>query len=146
MALFIFTSKIIRGEPIHIFNNGHHSRDFTYIDDIVEGVVRTLDRVAAPNPAWTGDDPDPATSSAPYRLYNIGNNTPVPLMELIANVENVLGRTAEKIFEPMQPGDVPDTYADIDALVADVGFKPQTPINVGVERFVAWYKTYYGHN
>lgn len=146
MALFIFTSQIIKGEPIHVFNNGHHSRDFTYIDDIVEGVVRTLDCIATPNSAWTGDAPDPATSSAPYRLYNIGNNAPVKLMDLIACLEKALGRTAQKIFEPMQPGDVPDTYANIDALVAAVGFRPETPIDVGVERFVTWYKSYYGHN
>ena len=146
MAMFLFASRILKGEPIDVFNHGRHTRDFTYIDDIVEGVVRTLDRVAAPDPAWSGAHPDPGTSSAPYRLYNIGNNQPVELMHLIQCIEKALGRTAEKRFLPMQPGDVPDTYADIQALTADVGFRPATPIEVGVERFVAWYKAYYGHN
>lgn len=146
MSMFLFTSRILKGEPIDVFNHGRHSRDFTYIDDIVEGVVRTLDQVATPNPEWSSADPDPGTSNAPYRLYNIGNNQPVELMHLITCIEKALGRTAEKRFLPMQPGDVPDTYADIEALTADVGFRPATPIEVGVERFVAWYKTYYGHN
>lgn len=146
MALFTFASRIVKGEAIDVFNNGRHSRDFTYIDDIVEGVVRVLDRVADPNPDWSGATPDPATSSAPYRLYNIGNNQPVELMYLIGCLEAALGRTAVKRFLPLQPGDVPHTYADIDALAADVGFRPSTPIEVGVERFVAWFKAYYGHN
>ena len=146
MSLFLFASRILKGEPIDIFNHGHHSRDFTYIDDIVEGVIRTLDRVATPDPAWSSAAPDPGTSNAPYRLYNIGNNQPVELMHLIACIEKSLGRTAEKRYLPMQAGDVPDTYADIDALAADVGFRPSTPIEVGVDRFIQWYKAFYGHN
>jgi UDP-glucuronate 4-epimerase len=146
MSLFLFVSRILKGEPIDVFNHGNHSRDFTYIDDIVEGVVRTLDHVATPDPSWTGAEPDPGTSNAPYRIYNIGNNQPVPLMHLIGCLETALGRTAEKRFLPMQPGDVPDTYADIEALAADVGFRPSTPIEVGVARFVEWYKAFYGHN
>jgi len=144
MALFKFTRAILAGEPIEIYNNGQHARDFTYIDDIVQGVVRTLDRPAEPNPAWSGDYPDPATSSAPYRLYNIGNNNPVELMDLIACLERALGRTAIKTYLPLQPGDVPRTAANIDHLVRDVGFRPDTPIEVGVERFVAWYREYHG--
>jgi UDP-glucuronate 4-epimerase len=146
MALFLFAERILRGEPIDVFNHGRHSRDFTYIDDIVEGVVRTLDRVAAPDPAWSSAAPDPGTSAAPYRVYNIGNNEPVELMHLIACLEKALGRTALKRFLPMQPGDVPDTYADIEALAAATGFRPATPIEEGVARFVAWYKSYYGHD
>jgi len=146
MSLFLFTSRIIKGEPIDVFNNGNHSRDFTYIDDIVEGVVRTLDHTAEPDPTWSGAAPAPGTSSAPYRIYNIGNNAPVPLMHFIACIERATGREAIKRFLPLQPGDVPDTYADIDALEQAVGFRPSTPIEVGVERFVAWYKDYYGHN
>ena len=144
MALFKFTRAILAGEPIEIYNNGQHARDFTYIDDIVQGVVRTLDRPAEPNPDWSGDHPDPATSSAPYRLYNIGNNNPVELMDLIACLERALGRTAIKTYLPLQPGDVPRTAANIDHLVRDVGFRPDTPIEVGVERFVAWYREYHG--
>jgi len=143
MAPFVFTRKILAGEPIDVFNNGHHVRDFTYIDDIVEGVVRTADRIAAPNPDWSGERPDPATSSAPYRLYNIGNNNPVELMHFIACLEKALGREAKKNFLPMQPGDVPNTFADVDDLIADVGFKPATPIEEGLARFVAWYRSYY---
>jgi UDP-glucuronate 4-epimerase len=143
MALFEFTRKILAGEPIDVFNNGHHARDFTYIDDIVEGVVRTADRIAAPDPDWSGDNPDPARSSAPYRLYNIGNNQPVELMHFISCLEKALGREAKKNFLPMQPGDVPNTFADVDDLVADVGFKPATPIEDGIERFVQWYRSYY---
>ncbi len=146
MAMFLFASKILAGQPIDIFNHGHHTRDFTYIDDIVEGVIRTMDKVATPNPQWSSAAPDPGTSAAPYRLYNIGNNQPVQLMHLITCIEKALGRTAAKNFLPLQPGDVPDTYADIDALVDDVGFRPSTPIEVGVERFIAWYKGYYGKN
>jgi UDP-glucuronate 4-epimerase len=143
MALFLFTKKILAGEPIDVFNNGHHSRDFTYIDDIVEGVVRCCDRAAVPNPQWRGDAPDPATSAAPYRLYNIGNHTPVKLLDYIACIEKATGKTAKKNMLPMQPGDVPDTFADVDALKADVGFEPKTPIEAGVARFVEWYRSYY---
>ena len=143
MALFTFTRKILAGEPIDVFNNGQHARDFTYIDDIVEGVVRTADKIAAPDPAWSGDRPDPARSSAPYRLYNIGNNNPVELMYFIACLEKVLGREAKKNFLPLQPGDVPSTFADVSDLVADVGFKPSTPIEDGIARFVAWYRDYH---
>lgn len=144
MALFLFTRKIVSGEPIDVFNNGNHARDFTYIDDIVEGVIRSADKVAEPNPAWSGDHPDPATSAAPYRVYNIGNNNPVELMQFIACIEKSVGREAKKNFLPMQPGDVPKTYANVDALVDDVGFKPSTPIEVGIPRFVEWYRSYYG--
>lgn len=142
MSMYIFTSKILAGEPIDVFNNGKHTRDFTYIDDIVQGVVRTLDQVAAPNAAWSGDAPDPATSKAPYRIYNIGNNNPVELMHFISCIETACGREAVKRFLPMQPGDVPTTYADVEALTAAVGFRPATPIDVGVQRFVDWYRAY----
>ncbi|MES0402321.1 MAG: NAD-dependent epimerase [Hyphomicrobium sp.] len=144
MALFLFTRKILSGEPIDVFNNGNHARDFTYIDDIVEGVLRSADKVAEPNGSWSGDHPDPATSAAPYRVYNIGNNNPVELMQFIACIEKAVGREAKKNFLPIQPGDVPKTYADVDALVDDVGFKPSTPIEVGIPRFVEWYRSYYG--
>lgn len=143
MALFLFTKKILAGEPIEVFNYGNHRRDFTYIDDIVEGVIRTLDKVATPNEAWDGNQPDPATSKAPYRLYNIGSNSPVELLRYIEILENCLGKKAEKNLLPLQPGDVPDTYADVDALITDVDYKPETSIEVGVERFVEWYKAYY---
>ena len=144
MALFLFTRKILAGEPIDVFNEGHHARDFTYIDDIVEGVLRTADKVATANPDWSGDHPDPAASDAPYRLYNIGNNNPVSLMHFIGCIEKALGREAKKNFLPLQPGDVPKTYANVDALVADVGFKPATPIEDGIAKFIAWYRSYYG--
>ena len=144
MALFLFTRKILSGEPIDVFNNGNHARDFTYIDDIVEGVLRSADKVAEPNGSWSGDHPDPATSAAPYRVYNIGNNNPVELMQFIACIEKAVGREAKKNFLPIQPGDVPKTYANVDALVDDVGFKPSTPIEVGIPRFVEWYRSYYG--
>ena len=143
MALFMFTKNILEGKPINVFNFGKHKRDFTYIDDIVEGVVRTLDHVATPDQNWSGDHPDPATSRAPYRLYNIGNHQPVELMRFIEVLEECLGRTAEKNFLPMQQGDVPATYADVKALMDDVGYTPKTPIEVGVARFVEWYKSYY---
>lgn len=143
MSLFLFTKKILDDEPIDVFNKGEHSRDFTYIDDVVEGVVRSLDRIATPNPEWNGMDPDPSTSSAPYRLYNIGNNQPVELMHFIECIENALGRTAKKNFLPLQPGDVPRTYADIDGLARDIGFRPKTPIDEGIARFVEWYRSYY---
>lgn len=144
MAMFLFTKAILEGRPIDIFNHGAMQRDFTYIDDIVEGVMRTADHVATPNPDWSGAAPDPGTSSAPYRLYNIGNNQPVELMRLIEIIEGELGMVAEKNYLPMQPGDVPATYADVDALVKDVGFKPNTPLEVGVKRFVEWYRGFYG--
>jgi len=144
MALFLFTRKILSGEPIDVFNNGNHARDFTYIDDIVEGVLRSADKVAEPDGSWSGDHPDPATSAAPYRVYNIGNNNPVELMQFIACIEKAVGREAKKNFLPIQPGDVPKTYANVDALVDDVGFKPSTPIEVGIPRFVEWYRSYFG--
>ncbi|MFO7813999.1 MAG: NAD-dependent epimerase [Pelovirga sp.] len=143
MALFLFARALLAGEPIDVFNYGKMRRDFTYIDDIVEGVVRTLDHTATSNPQWDGATPDPGTSAAPYRLYNIGNNNPVELMYLIEVLEKKLGVSAQKNMLPLQPGDVPATYADVDALIADVGFKPATPIEVGVERFVAWYREFY---
>ena len=143
MALFLFTKAILEGQPIDVFNHGKMQRDFTYVDDIVEGVIRTSDHIAAPNPEWDSDRPDPATSKAPYRIYNIGNNNPVELMHLITTLEQALGRTAEKRMLPIQPGDVPATYADVDALVQDVGFAPRTSIETGVANFVAWYRDYY---
>jgi UDP-glucuronate 4-epimerase len=144
MAAFLFTRAILEGRPIDVFNHGDMRRDFTFIDDIVEGVVRVLDRVPEPDPSWTGHAPDPAASTAPYRLYNIGNNSPVELMDLIAAIEKAVERPAELNLLPMQPGDVPATYADVDDLVRDVGFSPSTPIDVGIARFVAWYREYYG--
>ena len=143
MALFLFTRAILAGEPINVFNHGRMRRDFTYIDDIVEGVVRATDRPAPPNPDWSGDQPDPGTSAAPYRVYNIGNNNPVELMYLIETLEKALGKVAEKNFMPIQPGDVPATWANVDALSEDVGFRPETPIEVGVQKFVDWYLEYY---
>ena len=143
MALFLFTCAILAGEPIDVFNYGHHRRDFTYVDDIVEGVIRVLDRVATPDPNWSSETPDPAASRAPYRLYNIGSHQPVELMRYIEVLEDCLGRKAIRNLLPMQPGDVPDTYADVEALVRDVGYQPATPIEVGVARFVAWYREYY---
>jgi len=144
MAPYVFTRKILAGEPIEVFNNGRHARDFTYIDDIVEGVVRTLDHVAAPDPGWTGDDPDPAGSNAPWRVYNIGNSDPVGLLDFIGAIEKACGRKADKIMLPMQPGDVEATSADVSALEAAVGFRPNTPIEEGISRFVAWYRDYHG--
>lgn len=143
MALFMFTRKILAGEPIDVFNYGHHRRDFTYIDDIVEGVIRTLDHVAPRNPDWTGAEPDSATSTAPYRLYNIGNHEPVELMRYIEVLEDCLGKKAEKNLLPLQPGDVPDTYADVEALRQDVGYAPATVVEDGIARFVEWYREYY---
>ncbi|NIM28457.1 MAG: SDR family NAD(P)-dependent oxidoreductase [Gammaproteobacteria bacterium] len=143
MALFLFTRKILAGEPIDVFNHGHHRRDFTYIDDIADGVVRVLDKPAEPDPDWSGDRPDPATSSAPHRIYNIGNNRCIELDRYIEVIEECLGRKAEKNLLPMQPGDVPDTYADVDDLVRDFDYRPDTRIEVGVRRFVDWYKEYY---
>jgi UDP-glucuronate 4-epimerase len=144
MSLFLFTRKILAAEPIEVFNYGNHSRDFTYIDDIVEGVVRVLDHAPEPDREWSSDAPDPASSAAPYRLHNIGSNQPVELMHFIRCIETALGKRAEKIFLPLQAGDVPRTYADVDALAEAVGFRPSTPIEVGIERFVAWYHDYYG--
>jgi UDP-glucuronate 4-epimerase len=144
MALFLFTRNILAGKPIDVFNHGHHRRDFTYVDDIVEGVVRALDRVATTNPAWNSDAPDPGTGRGPYRLYNIGNSRPVELMKYIATLEACLGRKAEMNLLPLQPGDVPDTWADVEDLDRDVGYRPATPVEVGVARFVEWYLGYYG--
>jgi UDP-glucuronate 4-epimerase len=143
MALFIFTRKIINGEKIDIFNNGKHKRDFTYIDDIVEGVVRVSDKVVTANKDWNSDKPDPATSKAPYRLYNIGNNSPVDLMYFIELIEKNLGKKADKNYLPLQPGDVPETYADVDALIDYVDYSPSTSIETGVKSFVKWFKDYY---
>ncbi len=143
MALFLFTKAILEGKPIDVFNYGNHRRDFTYIDDIVEGVICTLDQVAQPNSDWSGDKPDPATSKAPYRLYNIGSNSPVELLRYIEVLEDCLGKKAEKNLLPMQPGDVPDTYADVDALVEDVGYRPGTPVEEGIKNFVEWYRDFY---
>ncbi len=143
MALFLFTKAILNDEPIDVFNHGKMRRDFTYIDDIVEGVVRVTDKVAEPNPNWSADKPDPGTSPAPYRLYNIGNNNPVELMDFIGAIEKALAKTARKNMLPIQPGDVPETYADVEDLKSSVGFKPNTKIGEGVESFIAWYKTYF---
>ena len=143
MALFIFTRRILAGDPIDVFNNGNQTRDFTYIDDIVQGVLRVADHSPAPNLAWSGDDPDPASSLAPYRIYNIGNNSPVKLMDFIASIEKATGRKAEMNFLPAQPGDVSATYADVSALEADFSYSPDTPIDQGVQNFVDWYRSYY---
>lgn len=143
MALFLFTKAILEGRPIDVFNHGKMQRDFTYVDDIVEGIVRAVDRPATPNPDWSGEHPDPGTSSAPYRLYNIGNNQPVQLMYLIETLEKCLGMTAQKNMLDIQPGDVPATYANVDDLIADVGFKPETTIEDGIAKFVEWYRSYY---
>lgn len=144
MALFLFTRAILAGEPINVFNYGDMERDFTYIDDIVEGVVRIIDKVPSANPAWDSDRPDPATSYAPYKLYNIGNNNPLKLSDFIEVIEKTLGKRARKNFLPMQAGDVRATYADIADLTEAVGFKPETPIEIGVQKFIDWYLTYYG--
>lgn len=143
MALFLFTKAILSGQPIDVFNYGKMRRDFTYIDDIVEGVIRVIDNIPKPNPDWLGDAPDPGTSKAAYKIYNIGNNQPVELMRFIEVLEDCLGKKAEKNLLPLQLGDVPATYADVEDLINDVGFKPNTPIEVGIERFVAWYRSYY---
>jgi UDP-glucuronate 4-epimerase len=143
MSLFLFTRNILANKPIDVFNYGNHRRDFTYIDDIVEGVVRALDRPASPNPGWSSHSPDPATSSAPYRLYNIGNHKPVELVRYIQVLETYLGKKAQQNLLPLQPGDVPDTYADVENLIEDVGYQPSTSIEVGVRRFVDWYRNYY---
>lgn len=144
MALFLFTRALLEGRPIDVFNHGQMQRDFTYIDDIAEGVIRVLDRPAEPDPAFSSGHPDPATSTAPYRVFNIGNHQPVPLMTFIAAIEETLGKEAEKRFLPLQDGDVPATYADTEALARWVGFSPATPVREGVARFIAWYRHYYG--
>lgn len=143
MALFMFTKNIIEGKPINVFNYGKHQRDFTYIDDIVEGVIRTLDNIAQPNPEWSGADPDSATSKAPYKIYNIGSNNPCELLRYIELIEENLGMKAEKNMLPLQPGDVIATYADVGALVKDVDYQPTTSIEVGVGKFVKWYRDFY---
>ena len=143
MSPFLFAGKILKGEPIDVFNHGEHQRDFTYIDDVVEGVVRTLDLVPQPDPKWSGDKPDPASSSAPYRLYNIGNHTPVGLMDYIAIIEKAVGKKAKLNLLPKQPGDVDVTFADVSELKAATGFEPKTPLADGIAKFVAWYRDYY---
>jgi UDP-glucuronate 4-epimerase len=143
MALFLFTKNILAGKPIDVFNYGNHRRDFTYIDDIVEGVIRTLDHLPEKNEAWDSDAPDSASSFAPYRLYNIGNNAPVELSHYIEVLEDCLGKKAERNLLPLQPGDVPDTYANVEALVQDVDYKPETTVEVGIKNFVEWYREYY---
>jgi UDP-glucuronate 4-epimerase len=143
MALFLFTRAILEGKAIDVFNYGKMQRDFTYIDDIIEGVVRVTKKIPKPNKSWSGDDPDPGTSYAPYKVYNIGNNNPVELMTFIEAIEKCLGKKAKKNLQPLQAGDVPATYADVDDLMNDVGFKPATPIKEGIKRFVEWYCEYY---
>jgi UDP-glucuronate 4-epimerase len=145
MALFLFTKAILEEQPIKVFNHGRMQRDFTYIDDIIEGVVRVMGQLPEPDQTWNGDNPDPGTSYASYKLYNIGNNNPVELMDFIAVIEKALGRQAQKEFLDLQPGDVPATYADIDDLIEDVGFKPRTSIDTGIKHFVDWFKKYYGY-
>ena len=144
MALFLFTRSILADEPIDVFNHGKHRRDFTYIDDIVEGVIRTLDNVAKPNPDWSGDSPDPGTSLAPFKIYNIGSNNPVELLRYIEIIEDCLGKKAIKNMLPMQPGDVPATYADVEDLILDVDYRPTTRVEDGIAQFVDWYGSYYG--
>lgn len=143
MALFLFTRNMLEGKPIQVFNHGRHTRDFTYVDDIVEGVVRASDQIALPNPLWDPADPDPASSRAPFRIFNIGNSTPVALGQYIAAIEKALGVQAIQEHLPLQPGDVPDTFADVSALVSQVGYRPSTPVEEGVGRFVAWFRAYY---
>jgi UDP-glucuronate 4-epimerase len=143
MALFLFAKNIIEGKPIDVFNNGNHSRDFTYVDDIAEGVIRAADQPTVRDANWRSDEPDPATSSAPWRVFNIGNGSPVPLLRYIEVLEAELGKKAEMNLLPLQPGDVPDTSADVQALVDAVGYRPDTPVEVGVKRFVEWYRSYY---
>ena len=143
MAMWIFTKAIMEGQPIRLFNHGRMQRDFTYVDDVVESVVRLIEKPAAPDPAWSGDKPDPSSSAAPWRVYNIGNNQPTDVPHVVDLLEKALGRTAPREMLPMQPGDVPATYADVDDLMRDVGFRPSTPIADGVARFVAWYRDYH---
>jgi UDP-glucuronate 4-epimerase len=144
MALFLFTKKILADEPIQLFNNGNHTRDFTFVADIVEGVIRASDDIAKPNPDWDSDHPDPSTSNAPFRIFNIGNNNPVPLSAYVEAIERCLNKKAIREYLPLQPGDVPSTYADVSALESAVGYKPATPIEDGVRQFVDWYREYYG--
>ena len=146
MALFLFTQAILDNKPIQVFNHGKMQRDFTYIDDIIEGVVRVMGKLPAPNPEWSGDNPDPGSSYVPYKIYNIGNNNPVELNTFIQTIENALGLQARKEYLDLQPGDVVATYADVDDLMRDVGFKPQTPIETGIQRFIDWFQTYNGIN
>ncbi len=143
MAMFKFTKAILAGEKIPVFNYGKHKRDFTYIDDIVEGVIRVLDQPALPNPAWSGAHPDPGSSSAPWRVYNLGNNNPGELMDYIAALESALGKTADVELRPLQPGDVPDTFADVSDLVEQFHYKPATTVDEGVRNFVTWYREFY---
>jgi UDP-glucuronate 4-epimerase len=145
MALFLFTKAILKNEPIKVFNHGKMQRDFTYIDDIVEGVIRVMNRIPKANPDWSSDRPDPSSSCAPYRLYNIGNNQPVALMDFVKAIEAALGKKAQIEYLPLQPGDVPATYADVSDLMADTGFKPSTPVPQGIQQFVDWYLAYYSH-
>jgi UDP-glucuronate 4-epimerase len=145
MALFLFTKAILEEKPIKVFNHGRMQRDFTYIDDIIEGVARVMGKLPEPDQTWSGDDPDPGTSYSKYKIYNIGNNHPIELMEFIAVIEKVLGKEAKKEFLDLQPGDVPATYADVDDLIKDVGFKPGTPIETGIKCFIEWFKEYYGY-
>jgi len=142
-ALFLFARAIIDGKPIEVFNNGNHKRDFTYVEDIVEGVVRVTDLPATANPHWDSNNPDPASSRVPYRLYNIGSNRPIELLRYIEVLEQCLGRKAQRVMKPLQLGDVPDTYADVTELVSAVGYQPDTPIEVGVRNFVDWFREYY---
>ncbi len=144
MAFFLFTKNILEGKPIQVFNNGDHSRDFTYVDDIAKGVIRASDQIAQPNEAWKSDAPDPATSNAPFRIFNIGNSVPVKLMQYIEEIEAAIGKESIKEMLPMQPGDVPATLADVSELQAHVGYKPTTPVRTGVRNFVQWYREYYG--
>lgn len=144
MTPTLFAKAILEGKPIDVFNNGIHKRDFTYIDDIVEGVVRVADTIPQPDPRWSGESPDPSTSAAPYRLYNIGNQTPIELHRYIETLEQALGKKAIKNMLPIQPGDLPETYADVDDLTRAVGFTPSTPFEEGIQKFVAWYREYYG--
>ena len=143
MAYFLFVKAILEEMPIDVFNHGKMRRDFTYVDDVVEGIVRVMDKIPKPNSGWSGDNPDSATSYAPYKLYNIGNNNPVELIQFIETIEEVLGKKSQKNLLSIQAGDVPATYADVDELIGDVGFKPETSVQVGIERFVRWYKEYY---
>ena len=144
MAMWLFTEAILRGQPIKLFNGGNMRRDFTYIDDAVEPVVRLIDRPPAGDPSWSGANPDPSRSAAPWRLYNVGNNQPVEVNHLVSLIEQALGRKATRELLPMQPGDVPETYADVEDLMRDVGFRPATPIGEGVARFVSWYRQFHG--
>jgi UDP-glucuronate 4-epimerase len=143
MALFLFAKNIIEGKPINVFNHGNHTRDFTFVDDIANGVVAALDHNAQPNPMWDGQHPDPATSKSPWRVYNIGNNQPVKLMKYIEVLQDCLGKKAELNLLPLQPGDVPDTFANVDNLIKKFNYKPSTPIGEGITNFVEWYKNYY---